>query len=644
MLASFRNLSKSKIGTVIVALVFVLVLIGFAISDLSNVGTGNIGFGGSSTLAEAGDQEITDREMSDAMQRRLQEARQQNPEADYPSIVGDFDRILDALITSGALIAFADESGFHLSKRLIDAEIAQIPQTRGLNGQFSEQNYQAFLAQQRLTDTQVRQVIATGLLQRLLIAPVAANARVAVGMATPYASMMLEAREGEAATIPVDLFRAGLNPSPNDLQIYYAGNRRRYTVPEQRIIRFARIGPEQVANVVPSDQEIAAYYRANQATYGAKQTRSLTQAVVPNQAAANAIASRAKAGAGLASAAGANAAVSSVEDQTREAYASVAGAAVAAAAFSAPAGAVVGPVQSDFGWVVVKVDSVKSEGGKSLAEARSEIAERLTSEKRRQALEELVTSIQDSIDDGSNFAEAVAQAKLQPATTPLIVANGTSRTDPAYRAPPELAPAIQAGFEIAANDPPEIIELSNDQGYALVSPGQVVAAAPAPFAAVRDRVRADWIEGQAQQRARTAAQAIAAKAARGIPLAQAVRESTVSLPAVRPLASRRLQIASATGPVPPAVRALFTLGQGESRLVPDPQNRALYVVKVNKIVPGNALLQPALIGQMRNELQQAVVQDYAAQFLGSIRKAIEVERNEAAIQAQKQRIASGTGI
>ena len=56
MLASFRNLSKSKIGTVIVALFFVLVLIGFAISDLSNVGTGNIGFGGSSTLADAGDQ------------------------------------------------------------------------------------------------------------------------------------------------------------------------------------------------------------------------------------------------------------------------------------------------------------------------------------------------------------------------------------------------------------------------------------------------------------------------------------------------------------------------------------------------------------------------------------------------------------
>ena len=42
------------------------------------------------------------------------------------------------------------------------------------------------------------------LLQRLLLTPVATNARVSVGMATPYASMLLEAREGEVAAIPLD--------------------------------------------------------------------------------------------------------------------------------------------------------------------------------------------------------------------------------------------------------------------------------------------------------------------------------------------------------------------------------------------------------------------------------------------------------
>ena len=105
-----------------------------------------------------------------------------------------------------------DKYSFPLSKRLVDAEIAQIPSTKGLNGQFSEQAYQAFLAQQHLTDPQVREILAGGLLQRLLLTPVVTNARIPVGMATPYASMMLESREGEAAIVPLEAFKAGLKP------------------------------------------------------------------------------------------------------------------------------------------------------------------------------------------------------------------------------------------------------------------------------------------------------------------------------------------------------------------------------------------------------------------------------------------------
>ena len=37
--------------------------------------------------------------------------------------------------------------------------------------------------------------------------------------------------------------------------------------PSSASLRIARIGPEQVAGVAASDQEIAAYYNANQATY-----------------------------------------------------------------------------------------------------------------------------------------------------------------------------------------------------------------------------------------------------------------------------------------------------------------------------------------------------------------------------------------
>jgi peptidyl-prolyl cis-trans isomerase D len=643
----FRSLTKSKFGTAIIAIFFIMILIGFAIGDMSNIGSGNVGFGSSSTtLAKAGGQDVTQRQLSDAMQRRLQQVRQENPNADYASLMGEFDRILSALIDERSLIGFAAKYGFHLSKRLVDAEIAQIPQTRGLNGQFSDQAYQGFLAQQRLTDRDVRDIVSASLFERLMLAPVAANARVAVGMATPYASMLLEAREGEVATVPIDLFKAGLRPGDADLQRYYAANRARYVVPEQRVIRFARLGPQQVPDAAATEQEITAYYNANRETYAARDTRTISQAVVQDQAVAAGIAGRAKAGGTLAAAAapaGADVAVATLQDQTRSAYVSVAGEQAAAAVFSAAPGAVVGPVQADIGWVVAKVDAVKSEGGKPLAAARAEIAAKLSADKRTQGLEALVDRVQTAVDDGSNFAEAAAAAELSAETTPLITANGRSRANPAFRAPPDLAAVLKAGFEIAANDPPEIVQLPNNAGYALVAPGEVVPAAPAPLAGIRDRVAGDWIAAQALVRARAAATAIAGKAATGMPLAQAVRTAGTTLPAIRPLATRRMAIATARTPVPPAVRTLFTLTQGKSRMVADPRARAFYIVRANKIVPGNALLQPGLISQMQGELRTAIGDDYVGQMLNAIRADMKVERNEAAIAAERQRLATTGG-
>ena len=644
MISNFRRLSKSKIGTGIVATFFILILAGFAVTDISNFGSGNIGFGmGGSTLAQVGDQQVLDREMSEAMQRRLQEVRRQNPTADYATIAGDFETLLSALIDQRSLLAFADKYGIHLSKRLIDAEIAQIPQTKGLNGKFSDQQYQVFLAQQRMTDAEVRQIIAGTLLQRIILTPVATNAHVSVGMAMPYASMLLEAREGEAAAVPMEAFRAGLKPTDADLQRYYSANRNRYMIPEQRTVRIARIGPELLSGVTASDKEIADYYNANQATYGARETRNLSQAVVADQAAANAIAAKAKGGAALAAAAGTGAAVTSLTDQSRQAYAAVAGDRAAAAAFSAASGAVVGPIQSDFGWVVVKIDGVKSQGGKSLAQAKEEIAAKLTADKRKQAVEDIVDKVQNAVDEGSNFTEATTANKLAVTTTPLLTAAGTSRTDTAYKLPPELAPALKTGFEIAPNDPPEIVTLPDKKSYALVSPAEVTAAAPAPFASIRAQVENDWIAGQAIQRARDTANSIAARAAQGVTLAQAVKESGVALPAVRPMGARRIQIAEASGQVAAPMQMLFSLPEGKSRAVADPQGRGFFVVKVTKITPGNALLQPGLISRMQNELQEALSQDYAQEFVAAVRADVKAKRNEDAIKAEKARITQSGG-
>jgi peptidyl-prolyl cis-trans isomerase D len=424
------------------------------------------------------------------------------------------------------------------------------------------------------------------------------------------------------------------------LQSFYAQNRPRYMVAEQRVLRLARIGQEAVANIAPSEAEIAAYYKANPATYGGSQTRVISQAVVQDKNQAEAIAARAKSGATFVAAAapaGLAAEDVSVGPQTRDEFTSLAGAAVANAAFGAAKGAIVGPVRSDLGWHVIKIDDIRAATGKPLAQVRGEIATQLTAAKHKEALTDLVTKVEDQIGDGASFADAVAAAKLPVTTTPPINAGGAARTDAAYKFPAELQPALKAGFAMAADDDPEIVTLPNDAGYAIVAVDRIAEAAPAPLAEIKDRVREDWIHRKASDRAQAVASQIAAKVAKGTPLAKAVAEAGVSLPPVQPMSARRIQIGQADPNAQTALRMLFTLAQGKSRMVADPKDRGFFIIKTDKIVPGNALTAPGLIVQTQREFQETMSNELGEQMLAAMKADQSIKRDEEAIQAAKRR-------
>jgi peptidyl-prolyl cis-trans isomerase D len=644
MFAAFRRLSKSAVGTAIMVLFLLAILASFALADVANVRSGTFGLS-SGTLAKVGDEEVSDRDFDRAMQRMLQQVQQENPGATYATLADQLDNVIDQLINQATLLAFAADHGFVLSKRLVDGEIAALPQTRGLDGKFNEQAYAAFLQQQRLSDAELRRILGGAITERLVIAPAAADARVPLGMARTYASMLLEQREGQLALVPASAFQAGLNPMAGDLQSFYAQNRQRYMVPEQRVLKVARMGPETVANIVPTDAEIAAHYNANRATYAGSETRVISQAVVPDKRQADGIAARARSGASFAAAAapaGFAAEDVSLGAQSRTQFVGAANEAIANAAFSAAKGAVVGPVRSDLGWHVIKVEDVRGASGRTLAQARGEIAALLATNKRKEALADLVTRVEDQILDGASFAEAVAAAKLPVTTTPAINSAGASRTDANYRLPAELQPALQAGFAMEAGADAEVVTLPNEAGYALVAVDQLIEAAPAPLAQITDRVRADWIQRKANDRARAVATDIANKVARGAPIEQAVAEAGMSLPPVEPITARRIQISQANADAAVALRMMFSLAQGKSRLVADPRGRGFFIIKTNKITPGNALNNPMLIAQTQSEFQRAVGNELAQQMASAMRVDQGVERNEKAIAAAKQRI-SGSG-
>ena len=617
MLSFFRRIVHSKVGVVVTFIILGIIAIAFAAGDISSTQLPGSGGGlGDGEVAEIGDEAVTVAELRTAAQEELEAARQQQPTLDMATFLGGgaLDTVVQRLVTVTGLAEFGREAGLVVSKRLVDGEIASIPQLRGPTGKFDENLYRRLLAERRLTDARVREDIRRDIMVRHLTGPTVGASQMSEQLAIPYASLLLERRAGQLGIIPAGAVDMGAAPTSAELLTFYARNLSHYRVPERRVVRFARVTPAAVG-AAPSEAEIAQAYAADRARYEPTEKRTIVQVVVAAQAAANQLAARVRGGTPLAAAAQA----AGLEPTTatgveKAAFASQTSPALADAAFAAARGAVVGPVRTPLGYSIARVEAVEAVPGRSLAQARDEIVTALTTRKRAEALANLRASIDDALADGSTFDEAVADAKLQAQTTPALAAGGVDPARPGQQTDPAIAPLVAAAFSAEDGDGPQLVSTGADGGFAIVAVGQVLPAAPRPFAEVRERVTADFAADRRRQAARRLAEQVLAKVNGGTAMAQAFSSSGRPLPAPRPLTASRGEVARLQGPTQAPLALMFSMAEGTAKLLEAPDGAGWYIIRLDRIQRGDASKIPAAVAAARADIARLVGREYTEQF------------------------------
>src|SRR4051812_46473525 len=128
MLNFFRRFTKSRYGLIAVFVFLAIMALAFAAGDVTGIRSNNIG-GGGSVLAKVGGSKITDtqvKERIDLFLRNLQREGQNVTMAQFLA-QGGLELAVDEMINSAAIVAFAQDSGMQVSKKLIDGEIASNP-------------------------------------------------------------------------------------------------------------------------------------------------------------------------------------------------------------------------------------------------------------------------------------------------------------------------------------------------------------------------------------------------------------------------------------------------------------------------------------------------------------------------------------
>lgn len=304
----------------------------------------------------------------------------------------------------------------------------------------------------------------------------------------------------EYVFIKPDDIAAKLNPSQAELTAYFEKNRSRYTVPEQRVLRYALLDFNQLRQRVQvSDDELRAIYNERIGQYQVPnrthvehilfKTIGKTDAEVEEiRKKAEDVLKQAKKGAKFE-----DLAKKYSEDATKDKGGDLGwierGQTVPEfekVAFSLPKGAISDLVKTQFGFHIIKVVDRENAHTKPFEEVRDSLrgplvlqkADELASQEADKIAGVIRKSSRTPLDEvGKQFSLTIGETRPVSASDPLLeLGNSAEVKDTGFR--------LREG-ELSA-------PIRTDRGYVVISVKEIRPAHPGTFAEVRDRVLADW--------------------------------------------------------------------------------------------------------------------------------------------------------
>tara|TARA_R110000782_G_scaffold78293_3_gene155823 strand:+ start:8234 stop:10171 length:1938 start_codon:yes stop_codon:yes gene_type:complete len=636
MITFVRRIIGSKFGAVFALLFLGLIAFAFAAGDVGNLGNfGSMG-GGSST--KIGSQSLPESELQSRAQRVFEQQRSENPGMKISDFLelNAVPQIYNQLVAGIALSEFAKRQGIHVSKRMVDAKIAAIPAFQDAAGKFSQSIFREMLSRTGVSEKALRDDIEKELIAEMLLGPASFGARLPDSLVLPYASLLLEAREGHIAAVPSAVFKPAGPPSDKQLADFYKKNADRYTIPERRSMRYAIVDADRfAAAAMPTEAEIKAYYDKNKARYAAKETRTIEQLILPTENAAKAAVNAAS----LDAAARANGLSVGTFGQTSKAdFAKAASAGAADAAFAAPEGKTVGPVELELGWAVLRVTGIQKTAEQPIDAVKPEIVEMLKADKHQRLLADFISKIEDDVANGSTFDEVVKDNALTVETTPSLLATGQNVDDPVYRPTADVGPLLKPAFEMEGDDDAQFVPITQQQRYALLDVTNITPPAPPPLEKVKAIIVQHYQLHEGATKARALADKLKGEIDKGTPLDKALAGAGIPLPPAQKVAGRRADLLRDDKRPPAEISILFAMAQGSVKIMPIPNDQGYFIIMLDKIEQGDAAKVPGLVDKVRSDITTVVANEYGAQFERAVERELDVKHNPAAIAGATQEL------
>ena len=508
MLQAMRSGAKSPIMKF-----FLLFLAGgFALWGIGDGSTGLIG--GSDKAISAGDQSVSPREVAIEFDRtrRTYLPNTTTAEAMQGGLLND---VIGTMSREVLFRAENEDLGLTVTRAMQRDAIANEASFQDEFGQFSEGRFLQALAGAGFTEQEYLNRVDGVLQRQQLMTAVSQGLRYDSALANVVAAHEMEKRTVKLSSFPV---RPESIATPDDATIdsFFQENKPSYDAPQLRSAKIGSLSAAIIAKEITiSDSEIRAAFDDRLDEFSTPETRSIRQMVFDDAATANAALDRLNNGEGFAAVAASMLEWTDADTNLGTVTEASLDGALVGPAFAAEAGAVVGPVQTAFGFHLLSIDTITAGGVTQLDDVREQIISTLRGEQSINLLYDRVNMLEDALGSGATIEEAISKAggRLDIATD----IDRQGQTIDGMPAAGQVGELLQDGAILELIWDSELNEVSviqegSDDMFFVVNVSTETEPRERRLDEVRAQVISDYKRVEAVKSARAAAEAVAATA------------------------------------------------------------------------------------------------------------------------------------